>query len=109
MFEVTSAGDLVWEYASPLMSGNYISDTMGVDVNGKPLKGGPGMGTNAVFRSHRYAPDFSGLAGKPLVSQGTFTKPATSTVTGFGGTGGGATVTGGGGSTGAGGGAAGGY
>ena len=110
MFEVTSAGDLVWEYTSPLMSGNYISDTMGVDIKGVPLKGGPGMGTNAVFRSHRYAPDFSGLAGKPLVSQGTFTKPATFTGTGFGfGTGGTGVVGGGGGAAGAGGGAAGGY
>jgi hypothetical protein len=105
MFEITSAGDLVWEYTSPLMAVNYISGTMGADVNGLPLRGGPGIGTNAVFRSHRYAPDFPGLAGKSLLSQGTITQPVTFTGFGFGGTG----VVGSGGTAGAGGGASGGY
>jgi hypothetical protein len=84
MFEVTPAGDLVWEYVSPLMSGNYISETLGLDSNGKPIKGGPGLTWNSVFRSHRYAPDFPGLAGKSLISEGTITQPVTFTGFGFG-------------------------
>ena len=73
MFEVTPAGNLVWEYESPIMAGNYITDTLGLDQNGVPIIGGAGFTQNSVFRSHRYAPDFPGLAGKSLISQGTIT------------------------------------
>jgi hypothetical protein len=40
IFEITSAGDIVWEYVSPFM---------GPDGNGDP--------SNEVFRAYRYAPD----------------------------------------------------
>ena len=85
LFEVTSAGDLVWDYTSPIMMGDYVTASLGLDKNGKPLMGGPGMSTNSVFRAHRYAPDFPGLVGKELFNSGTFTKPATFTGFGFGG------------------------
>jgi hypothetical protein len=106
LFEVTSAGDLVWEYTSPIMAGNYVSTVMGVDANGKPLRGGPTMNTNSVFRAHRYAPDFPGLAGKLLYPQGTLTNPTGFTGFGFGS---GGTTGGGGAAGGTGGGAGGGY
>jgi hypothetical protein len=91
MFEVTSVGELVWEYRSPLMwntkDGYYISDTLGLDKNGVPLIGGPGGSTfkeaNRVHRCYRYAPDFPGLAGKSLLSEGTITNPVTYTGWGF--------------------------
>ena len=52
------------------MAGNYITETLGFDAAGKPIIGGAGMTHNSVFRSHRYAPDFPGLAGKSLLSTG---------------------------------------
>jgi hypothetical protein len=103
MFEVTPKGELAWDYTSPIMlPGNYLTDKLGLDVNGVPMIGGPGMGTNSVFRAHRYAPDFPGLAGKSLISEGTITQPAIYTGFGFGG--GGAASGGGGGAAGGGGG-----
>ena len=105
MFEVTPAGNLVWEYVSPIMAGNYITETLGFDAAGKPIIGGAGMTYNSVFRSYRYAADFPGLAGKSLISQGTLTQ--TVPYTGFGYSSGG-TTTGGGGGGGATGGAGGG-
>lgn len=103
MFEVTRAGDVVWEYVSPLMSTNYIQETLGLGSDGIPTKGGPALTWNSVFRSHRYAPDFPGLAGKSLINQGTITEPVTFTgfgfgsASGFGGFGGGGAAAGGGG------------
>jgi hypothetical protein len=89
MFEVTSTGDLVWEYTSPIMGG-YISGMLGLDASGKPIKGGT-VSANSVFRAQRVAPDFPGLVGKSLISEGTIAYPVTYTGFGFGsgGTGGG--------------------
>ncbi|MEI7672099.1 MAG: hypothetical protein WCK00_08310, partial [Deltaproteobacteria bacterium] len=108
MFEVTPAGNLVWEYVSPLMSTNYIQETLGLGSDGTPTKGGPALTWNSVFRSHRYAPDFPGLTGKSMISEGTITEPVTFTGFGFG-SGSGSVSGFGGGSSGAGGGGAGGY
>jgi len=102
MFEVTSTGDLVWEYTSPIMGG-YISALLGLDANGKPIKGGT-VSSNSVFRAQRVAPDFPGLAGKPLVNEGTLVYPITYSGFGFGS---GGTTGGGGGAVGTGGGSAG--
>ena len=85
IFEVTSTGDLVWEYVSPIMGG-FISATLGVDASGMPVKGGP-VSNNSVFRAQRLAPDFPGLLGKPLFNEGPLTKPAAYTGFGFGGSG----------------------
>ncbi len=103
IFEVTSTGDLVWEYVSPIMGG-FISATLGVDASGMPVKGGP-VSNNSVFRAQRLAPDFPGLLGKPLFNEGPLTKPAAYTGFGFGGSG----IGGGGGGASASGGAGAGY
>jgi hypothetical protein len=96
MFEVTPTGNLAWEYVSPIMAGNYVSETLGFDASGMPFVGGAPYTQNSVFRSHRYAADYPGLAGRELRSQGTITSPATYTGFGFGATG----ITFGGGSSG---------
>jgi len=102
MFEVTKAGKVVWEYMSPINPG-YISEFVGMDADGEPLLGGDGpnrgAGANAVYRCYRYAPDYPGLAGKRLISQGKLEEETDPT--GFGFSGG---IGGSGGSSGAGGG-----
>jgi hypothetical protein len=47
LFEVTSLGEVVWEYVNP-----FFSDDERFGRN------------NTVFRAYRYAPDFPGLRGK---------------------------------------------
>jgi hypothetical protein len=60
--EVTSAGELVWEYinpvsaSGPLDQGSYIPDD--------PTH--PGEKLNSVFRIYRYAPDYTAFNGKDL-------------------------------------------
>lgn len=49
IFEVTSEGETVWEYASPFY---YNRPPWGV--------------TNFIFRAYRFGPDFEGLRGKDL-------------------------------------------
>jgi Arylsulfotransferase (ASST) len=49
LFEVTSVGEVVWEYVNP-----FFSDDERFGRN------------NTVFRAYRYAPDFPGLRGKSL-------------------------------------------
>jgi hypothetical protein len=49
LFEVTSEGELVWEYV--VSTSNWA-------------------GSGNVFRAHRYGPDYPGLAGKDLKPQG---------------------------------------
>jgi hypothetical protein len=60
--EVTSAGELVWEYinpvsaSGPLVQGSYIPD----DITH------PGEKLNSVFRIYRYAPDYTAFNGRDL-------------------------------------------
>jgi hypothetical protein len=60
--EVTSAGELVWEYinpvsaSGPLVQGSYIPD----DITH------PGEKLNSVFRIYRYAPDYAAFNGRDL-------------------------------------------
>jgi hypothetical protein len=60
--EVTSAGELVWEYinpvsaSGPLVQGSYIPD----DITH------PGEKLNSVFRIYKYAPDYTAFNGKDL-------------------------------------------
>jgi len=51
-FEVTMKGEIVWEYINPIAVRDTVRGQWG--------------DSNAVFRVHRYAPDFSGLKGKDL-------------------------------------------
>ena len=55
IFEVTRDKEIVWEYINPFTS------EKGVDPSASP-----GIYPNAVFRAHRYSPDYSGLQGKDL-------------------------------------------
>lgn len=52
LFEVTPAGEVVWDYLSPL----------GGDR--QPGAGHPNVPANAIFRAHRYAPDHPALADR---------------------------------------------
>ena len=55
LFEITSSGDIVWEYISPHFV--YSPTSAGGSVFGY---------SNAVFRAHRYEATFSGFAGHDL-------------------------------------------
>jgi hypothetical protein len=65
-FEVTSDGDIVWDYISPVSIDGPM--TQGDEPGGMPPQGNP----NSVFRISRYSPDYSGLnnltldAGDPI-------------------------------------------
>jgi len=63
MFEVTADKQVVWEYQNPERSG-IAYETFQTDAN---------SGQFSVFRCYRYGPDFPGLAGKDLTSQGRIT------------------------------------
>ncbi len=72
-FEVTSEGDVVWEYINPV--GDRTGDEYGIY---KIMTDAAGRQFNAVFRAARYAPDYPGLAGKDLVPMGQITEVHTS-------------------------------
>lgn len=60
--EVTSAGDIVWEYICPV-------DQTGALKQGDSLKtdlARPAETMNSVFRIYRYTPDYKGLSGRDL-------------------------------------------
>ena len=50
LFEVTHHGEIVWEFINPFFA---------PDRSGRNL-------SNAIFRAHRYAPEFSGFTGRDL-------------------------------------------
>ena len=50
LFEVTHHGEIVWEFINPFFA---------PDSSGRNL-------SNAIFRAHRYAPEFSGFTGRDL-------------------------------------------
>ena len=64
-FEVTSQGEVVWEYINP------ITREAVVKVLGDVLPM-----TNSVFRAFRYGPDHPAFAGHPLTPQDTLTERA---------------------------------
>lgn len=70
-FEVTTEGQVVWEYTSPL-HGSPIGATTncGLTSDGKEIIGGSGL-KNSVFRAYKYSPNFAGFSGKALVPMGT--------------------------------------
>jgi Arylsulfotransferase (ASST)/Family of unknown function (DUF5719) len=62
MFEVTTDGELVWDYVNPVTSRGVldaVSDSY------------PSM--NAVFRAYRYGPDHPAISGRSLTPRGTLT------------------------------------
>ncbi len=69
-FEVTSAGETVWKYVNPVVRGGTLAqgERPGVDERGHYL--------NAVFKVHRYPPDFAGFAGRDLTPIGPIELPS---------------------------------
>jgi len=63
-FEVTSSGEKVWHYVNPVVDTGPLTqgETPSLDVRGHNY--------NAVFKIHRYAPDYPGLAGRDLTPRG---------------------------------------
>lgn len=57
LFEINENQEKVWEYINPAAGAGIIAQE-------EPAGG------NAVFRAHRYAPDYPGLAGRDLTPQG---------------------------------------
>jgi phosphatidylethanolamine-binding protein (PEBP) family uncharacterized protein len=64
LFEITSAGQQVWQYVNPVVKGGILAQG---EVPGKDLRGHL---FNAVFKVKRYAPDYAGLQGRSLVPVG---------------------------------------
>jgi Arylsulfotransferase (ASST) len=60
--EVTSAGNLVWKYISPITASG-------------PLTQGDLAKVNAVFRATRYLPSYAGLAGRDLTPKAPIELP----------------------------------
>jgi hypothetical protein len=63
-FEVTAAGDKVWEYVNPMVRGGILAQG---EESGKDHRG---HNFNAVFKIHRYDPEYPGLSGKTLTPAG---------------------------------------
>ena len=70
LFEITPAGETVWQYVNPMVRGGILAQG---EVPGKDHRGHL---WNAVFKVHRYAPDDAGLAGRDLTPQGVIELPA---------------------------------
>jgi len=70
LFEVTPDGEMVWQYVNPMVRGGILAQG---ELPGKDMRGHL---WNAVFKVHRYAPDYPGLAGRDLTPQGAIELPA---------------------------------
>ncbi len=70
LFEITPEGEKAWQYVNPMVRGGILAqgETPGKDVRGHLF--------NAVFKAHRYAPDYPGLSGRDLTPQGVIELPA---------------------------------
>lgn len=64
LFEVTAEGEMVWQYVNPMVRGGILAQG---ELPGKDTRGHL---WNAVFKVHRYAPDYPGLAGRDLTPKG---------------------------------------
>ena len=69
-FEVSPEGETVWKYVNPVVRGGILAqgEQPGVDDRGHYL--------NAVFKVHRYAPDYAGLTGRNLTPTGPIQLPS---------------------------------
>lgn len=70
LFEVTSAGQTVWEYVNPVVHNGILAqgEMSGLDHRGHNW--------NAVFKVHRYPVDYPGLADRDLAPIGPIEQPA---------------------------------
>ncbi len=62
IFEVTSAGELVWEHINPVTRNGALA----VLPDSYPMM-------KSIFRAYRYGPDRPALTGKTLTPQGPIT------------------------------------
>jgi formylglycine-generating enzyme required for sulfatase activity/phosphatidylethanolamine-binding protein (PEBP) family uncharacterized protein len=69
-FEVTAAGKTVWQYVNPVVHNGILAqgERSGLDHRGHNW--------NAVFKIHRYEPDYPGLAGRDLTPIGPIEQSA---------------------------------
>lgn len=70
LFEVTPTGEMVWQYVNPMVRGGILAQG---ELPGKDMRGHL---WNAVFKVHRYAPDYPGLTGRDLTPKGVIELPA---------------------------------
>jgi hypothetical protein len=70
LFEVTATGETVWQYVNPMVRGGILAQG---ELPGKDMRGHL---WNAVFKIHRYAPDYPGLVGRDLTPKGVIELPA---------------------------------
>ncbi len=70
LFEVTPEGLTVWQYINPVVRGGILAqgERPGKDVRGHLF--------NAVFKIHRYQPDYPGLQERNLTPKGEIPLPA---------------------------------
>ena len=71
LFEVTPAGEMVWQYVNPMVRGGILAQG---EFPGKDMRGHL---WNAVFKARRYAVDYPGLKGRDLSPKGVIELPAT--------------------------------
>ena len=69
LFEITPAGEMVWQYVNPMVRGGILAQG---ELPGKDMRGHL---WNAVFKVHRYAPDYAGLVGRDLAPKGVIELP----------------------------------
>jgi hypothetical protein len=65
--EVTALGESVWRYVNPVVRTGPLAQ--GSEIPPDPARAGEYM--NAVFKVHRYPPDYPGLANRDLTPKGT--------------------------------------
>ena len=70
LFEITPTGEMVWQYLNPMVRGGILAQG---ELPGKDMRGHL---WNAVFKVHRYTPDYPGLAGRDLTPKGVIELPA---------------------------------
>jgi formylglycine-generating enzyme required for sulfatase activity/phosphatidylethanolamine-binding protein (PEBP) family uncharacterized protein len=70
LFEITPEGETVWQYVNPVVRGGILAQG---EIPGKDNRGHL---FNAVFKVHRYAPGYPGLAGRDLTPKGVIELPA---------------------------------
>ena len=68
LFEVTTGGERVWEYISPIAQGTAVKQ-------GDPIPTNPQGQTNLVFRARRYPLDHPGLVNRDLTPKGRIELP----------------------------------
>lgn len=70
LFEITPTGETVWQYINPMVRGGILAQG---ELPGKDHRGHL---WNAVFKVHRYAPEYEGLSGRDLSPKCVIELPA---------------------------------